>query len=69
MIKKLYKDTSLESFYSINMWALDEGRFPKIFGLKDFYMAYIAHIRTCKRREIQFDLDKALARENVVEGQ
>lgn len=68
MIKKLYKDTSLESFYSINMWALDEGRFPKIFGLKDFYMAYITHIRTCKRREVQFDLDKALARENVVEG-
>lgn len=68
MIKKLYKDTSLESFYSINMWALDEGRFPKIFGLKDFYMAYIAHIRSCKRREIQFDLDKALTRENVVEG-
>lgn len=69
MIKKLYKDTSLESFYSINMWALDEGRFPKIFGLKDFYMAYITHIRTCKRREVQFDLDKALTRENVVEGQ
>lgn len=66
MIKKLYKDTSLESFYSINMWALDEGRFPKVFGLKDLYMAYITHIRTCKRREIQFDLDKALARENIL---
>lgn len=68
MIKKLYKDTSLESFYSINMWALDEGRFPKVFGLKDLYMAYITHIRTCKRREIQFDLDKALARENILNG-
>ena len=66
MIKKLYKDTSLESFYSINMWALDEGRFPKIFGLKDLYLAYITHIRSCKRREIQFDLDKALARENIL---
>ena len=69
MIKKLYKDTSLESFYSINMWALDEGRFPKVFGLKDLYMAYITHIRTCKRREIQFDLDKALTRENILNGQ
>lgn len=68
MIKKLYKDTSLESFYSINMWALDEGRFPKIFGLKDLYLAYITHIRSCKRREIQFDLDKALARENILNG-
>lgn len=68
MIKKLYKDTSLESFYSINMWALDEGRFPKIFGLKDLYLAYITHIRTCKRRELEFDLNKALTRENILNG-
>jgi len=68
MIEKLYKDTSLEYWYSINMILLDQGRFPKIFGWKEACEAYITHIRQCKRREVQFDLDKALARKNIVDG-
>lgn len=68
MIKKLYKDTSLESHFTINMWALDKGRFPKIFSLKDFFSSYITHIRSCKTREVQFDLNKALSRKNIVDG-
>ena len=68
MIEKLYKDTSLEYWYSINMVLLDQGRFPKIFGWKQACEAYITHIRLCKRREIKFDLDKALARKNIVDG-
>ena len=68
MIAKLYKDTSLENWYAINMILLDNGRFPKIFGWRAACDAYIAHIRDCKRNMIQFDLDKALARENIVEG-
>lgn len=68
MIAKLYKDTSLENWYAINMILLDNGRFPKVFGWREACDAYITHIRECKRNMIQFDLDKALARENVVEG-
>lgn len=68
MIEKLYKDTSLEYWYSINMVLLDQGRFPKIFGWQKACEAYIDHIRICKRREVQFDLDKALARKNIVDG-
>ena len=68
MIEKLYKDTSLEYWYSVNMVLLDQGRFPKVFGWREACDAYIIHIRACKRREIEFDLDKALARKNVVEG-
>lgn len=68
MISKLYKDTSLENWFSVNMIFLDMGRVPKLFGWREACDAYIAHIRLCKRREIQFDLDKALARENIVEG-
>ena len=68
MIAKLYKDTSLENWYAINMILLDMGRFPKIFGWREACDAYITHIRECRRNMIQFDLDKALARENVVEG-
>lgn len=68
MIEKLYKDTSLESHFTINMWVLKDGRFPQIMGLRQIFQEYITHIRTCKRREVQFDLDKALARKNIVDG-
>ena len=68
MIEKLYKDTSLENWFSVNMIMLDKGRFPKVFGWREACNAYIAHIQECKRNEIQFDLDKALARKNIVDG-
>lgn len=68
MMAKLYKDTSLENWYSINMVLLDQGRFPRIFGWREACNAYIAHIRQCKRNIVQFDLDKALARKNIVDG-
>lgn len=68
IIAKLYHDTSLEYWFSINMVLLDQGRFPKVFGWRQACDAYIEHIRQCKRNMIQFDLDKALARENIIEG-
>lgn len=68
VLKFLYKNTSLESFYAINMTMLKDGRYPTVFGWKSALQEYIAHIRTCKRRELQFDLDKALARENILKG-
>ena len=68
MMAKLYHDTSLEYWFSINMVLLDQGRFPKIFGWRQACDAYIEHIRQCKRNIVQFELDKAEARLNVVEG-
>ena len=68
MIAKLYKDTSLEYCFSVNMILLDQGRFPKLFGWRAACDAYINHIRECKRNITKFDLDKALARLNIVEG-
>lgn len=64
----LYKNTSLESYFPINLTMLDNGRFPRVFGWREALQNYIAHIRTCKRRELQFDYDKMLARENILEG-
>ena len=68
MMTKLYHDTSLENWFSINMVLLDKGRFPKVFGWREACNAYIEHARTCERNIIQWELDKALARENIVEG-
>ena len=68
VMKLLYSKTSLQSFYAINLIMLDNGRFPRVFGWREALQNYIAHIRTCKRRELQFDYDKMLARENILEG-
>lgn len=68
MMAKLYHDTSLENWFSVNMVLLDKGRFPKVFGWREACNAYIEHIRACERNVLQWDLNKALARENVVNG-
>ena len=68
IIARLYKETLLESHFTINMWVLENGRFPKIMGLREIFMNYITHIRKCERNILQFDLDKALARKNIVDG-
>lgn len=68
IINKLYKDTSLENWFAINMILLDGGRFPKVFGWREACDSYITHMRECKRNIILFDLDKALKRENIVNG-
>lgn len=68
MIAKLYHDTPLESHFTINMWVLKDGRYPTLMGLREIFMNYIAHIRACKRREIEFEKNKAEARLNVVDG-
>lgn len=67
-INFLYKNTSLENFFAINMTMLENGRFPRLFTWREALLNYITHIRTCKRRELQFDYDKALARENILNG-
>ncbi len=68
MIDKLYKDTSLQSFFSINMVMLDKGRYPKVFGWREALLAYIDHAKECKRKEYEFDKRKAEARKNIVDG-
>ena len=68
MMAKLYHDTSLEYWFSINMVLLDKGRFPKVFGWREACDAYIEHIKECKRNIVKFELDKAEARLNIVEG-
>ena len=68
MIEKIYKDTALENWFSVNMILLDQGRFPKVFGWRAACDAYISHMRECERNILTFDLDKALGRKNILDG-
>ena len=44
VINNLYKHTSLESSFAVNMLAIDHGR-PKILNLKEMIQCYIDHRR------------------------
>ena len=68
MMRKLYADTSLESYFTINMVMLENGRFPKVFGWKEALQSYIAHMDECKRRELKFDMDALIHRNHILDG-
>ncbi len=68
MMKKLYADTSLQDFYTVNMVMLDQGKFPKVFGWKEACEAYLAHASSCFRKEYEYDLNILKAREEILNG-
>ena len=67
ILNNLYKFTSMQTTYSINMIALDHGQ-PKTLNLKQILQAYIKHQIEVVTRRTQFDLNKAKARLHILEG-
>ncbi|MGK2935552.1 MAG: DNA gyrase subunit A [Gemmatimonadaceae bacterium] len=73
VLNQLYKHTSMQSTFGVIMLALvpDPGTgqlVPKIMPLRDVLMHYIEHRHTVVIRRTQFDLDKAVEREHILEG-
>jgi len=68
VLRFLFKNTSLQSFYSINFTMLDNGRFPKVFTWKEILQAHIDHEKEVYRRGFEFDLAKVKARMHIIEG-
>lgn len=67
-MRALYKLTSLQYHYSINMTMLDNGRFPKIFSWKEALQAHIDHEKIVYRRGFEFDLNKIKNRIHIIDG-
>lgn len=67
VINNLYKYTQLETTFSVNMLAIDHGR-PKTLNLKEVINCYIEHRREVIIRRTKFELAKAEARAEVLEG-
>ncbi len=67
VINNLYKHTQLEGSFSVNMLAIDGGR-PKTLNLKELINCYIEHRREVILRRAGYELDKAQARAEVLEG-
>ena len=68
VIKFLYKNTSLQSFYSINMTMLENGRYPKIYGWVAALRAHLEHEKVVYRRGFEFDLKKIKKRLHIIDG-
>jgi DNA gyrase subunit A len=73
VLNQLYKHTSMQSSFGVIMLALvpdaTTGRLvPKVMPLKEVLEHYIAHRHNVIVRRAQFELDKALEREHILEG-
>ncbi len=68
VLNNLYKQTSLQSVFGINMVALHEGQ-PKLLNLKQILEAFLSHRREIITRRTIFELRKARDRAHVLEGQ
>lgn len=68
VLKYLYKNTSLQSYYGINMTMLENGRFPRIFTWKEALRAHIDHEIIVYTQGFLFDLQKIKNRLHIIEG-
>jgi DNA gyrase subunit A len=67
ILNKLYKQTSLQTTFAVNMLALVDG-VPRTLNLAQALTHYIAHQVDVVTRRTQFRLRKAEARAHIVEG-
>ena len=63
----LFKTTELQVNYNFNMVAIVRGK-PCYMGLIDFIDAYIDHQKEVMRNKCNFDLERALKRQEIVAG-
>ena len=68
VIKYLYKNTSLQSHYGINMTMLENGRYPKVFGWKKALQAHLDHEVEVYKNGYNFDLTKIKDRLHIIDG-
>lgn len=67
LLNNLYKHTSLQTSFGINMLALVDGR-PKVLNLKECLQHYLSHQQVIIRRRTEYELEKAEARAHILEG-
>ena len=67
VLNNLYKHTSFQVNYGINMLVIDMGT-PRTLGLKSIIEKYIDHQREVIIRRTRFDLKKAEERLHILEG-
>ena len=67
ILNQLFKHTSLQMSYGINMLALVDGQ-PKVLSLKEILEKYLDFQKEIIVRRTKFDLEKARNRAHILEG-
>lgn len=67
VLRDLYKRTPMQTTFSINLLALVDGE-PRTLTLKQALRVYLEHRLTVIKRRAQFELEKAKARQHILEG-
>lgn len=67
VLNNLYKQTSMQSNFGINMLALVDGQ-PQTLNIRDALYHYLQHQIEIIRRRTEYDLKKAQARAHILEG-
>jgi DNA gyrase subunit A len=68
LLNQLFKYTSLQETFHVNMLALVDGIEPQVLNLKNILEYYIKHRKEVIVRRTQFDLNKAKERAHILEG-
>jgi DNA gyrase subunit A len=68
VIRYLYKNTSIQYHYPINMIMLDHGKTPKMFGWREALQAHIDHEIEVYTNAYKFDIKKIDARVHILDG-
>jgi DNA gyrase subunit A len=68
ILNRLYKFTSLQKTFHLNLLALVDGIQPEILSLSDVLKYFIKHREEVITRRTQFELEKAKDRAHILEG-
>lgn len=68
VLKYLYKNTSLQSFYPVNFTVLENGRYPRVFGWRELLLSHLAHEKEVYIRGFSYDLKKIKDRLYIIDG-
>jgi DNA gyrase subunit A len=67
VLNRLYKLSDLQTTFSVHMIAIVNGR-PEVLTLRRYLETFVDHRRTVVTRRCRFELRKAIARREIVEG-
>ncbi len=67
VLNKLFKHTSMQSTFGVNMLALADG-VPRTLSLREMLRYYISHQKDIIVRRTRYELDKAKKRAHILEG-
>jgi len=68
LMEQLFRQSDLETRFSLNMNVLDSGLIPRVMSLKDALQAFINHRRDVLERRSRHRLEKIAARLDILEG-